>query len=116
AGCICERQSGLSRAGDRGAATRRPPDAGLPSDRARGCIDPRAVPRTGTPGGTPMSSDDVLTPDAIEFLHLLQREAGGAREEILGARAARAKRLRDGELTDFLEETQSVREGDWRVQ
>ncbi|MCW2978091.1 MAG: malate synthase, partial [Actinomycetia bacterium] len=31
------------------------------------------------------------------------------------ARDARAQRLRDGELPDFLEETSSVREGDWRV-
>jgi malate synthase len=62
-----------------------------------------------------MSTDDVLTPDAIEFLHLLSRELGGGREEILAARAARAQRLRDGELPEFLEETRSVREGDWRV-
>ena len=63
-----------------------------------------------------MSTDDVLTPDAIEFLHVLQRELGGGRAEILAARDARAQRLRDGELPDFLEETRSVREGDWRVQ
>ena len=62
-----------------------------------------------------MSADDVLTPDAIEFLQLLQRELGAGREEILAARGARAQRLRDGELPDFLEETRSVREGDWRV-
>ena len=62
-----------------------------------------------------MSADDVLTADAIEFLQLLQRELGAGREEILAARGARAQRLRDGELPDFLEETRSVREGDWRV-
>jgi malate synthase len=62
-----------------------------------------------------MSTDDVLTPDAIEFLQLLGREMGGGREEILAARATRAQRLRDGELPDFLEETRGVREGDWRV-
>jgi len=62
-----------------------------------------------------MKTDDVLTPEAIEFLQLLQRELGGGRDEILAARAARARRLRDGELPDFLEETRSVREGDWRV-
>jgi malate synthase len=62
-----------------------------------------------------MSADDVLTPDAVEFLQLLQRELGGGREELLAARVARAQRLRDGELPDFLEETRSVREGDWRV-
>jgi len=62
-----------------------------------------------------MSTDDVLTPEAIEFLHLLQRELGGERDELLAARHTRAERLRAGELPDFLEETRSVRESDWRV-
>ncbi|MGZ8716851.1 MAG: malate synthase A, partial [Gaiellaceae bacterium] len=62
-----------------------------------------------------MSADDVLTPEAVEFLHLLQRELGAGRDEVLAARDARAQRLRDGELPDFLEETRSVRESDWRV-
>ncbi|HEY2936122.1 MAG TPA: hypothetical protein VGJ25_05955, partial [Gaiellaceae bacterium] len=62
-----------------------------------------------------MKTDDVLTPEATEFLTLLQREFGGEREELLAARHARAKRLRDGELPDFLDGTRSVREGDWRV-
>jgi malate synthase len=62
-----------------------------------------------------MKTDDVLTAEASEFLHLLQREFGGEREELLAARHARARRLRDGELPDFLDETRSVREGDWRV-
>src|SRR5207245_2015752 len=67
------------------------------------------------PGGPRMSTDDVLTPDAVEFVRLLQRELGEGREEILAAREARAQRLRDGALPDFLEETSSVRAGDWRV-
>src|ERR1700731_3375201 len=62
-----------------------------------------------------MSADDVLTPEAVEFLQLLQRELGAGRDEVLAARAARAQRLRDGELPDFLEETAAVRQGDWRV-
>jgi malate synthase len=62
-----------------------------------------------------MNTDDVLTDEAREFLQLLQREFGGEREELLAARHARAERLRDGELPDFLDETRSVREGDWRV-
>jgi malate synthase len=62
-----------------------------------------------------MTADDVLSDDAREFLNLLQREFGGEREELLAARHARAARLRDGELPDFLEETASVRAGDWRV-
>jgi malate synthase len=62
-----------------------------------------------------MKTDDVLTPEATEFLSLLQRELGGEREELLAERQRRAERLRGGELPDFLEETRSVREGDWRV-
>ena len=59
-----------------------------------------------------MSTDDVLTPDAIEFLHMLQRALGSGRAEILAAREAHAQRLRDGELPDFLEETRHVRASD----
>jgi len=59
--------------------------------------------------------NDVLTPEAIEFLHLLQRELGDEREELLAERHRRAQRLREGELPDFLAETQQVRDGDWRV-
>jgi malate synthase len=62
-----------------------------------------------------MTTDDVLTPEAVEFLHLLQREFGGEREELLAARHERAQRLRDGELPDFLAETHAVRGDDWRV-
>jgi malate synthase len=59
--------------------------------------------------------NDVLTPEAIEFLHLLQRELGAEREELLAERQRRAQRLREGELPDFLAETEQVRDGDWRV-
>src|SRR5262249_34300394 len=77
---------------------------------------PRAPSTRSSAGGArPMSADDVLTPDATEFLHLLQRELGGEREELLASRHARAERLRAGELPDFLNETRAVREGDWRV-
>ncbi|HVC85355.1 MAG TPA: malate synthase A, partial [Solirubrobacteraceae bacterium] len=62
-----------------------------------------------------MNTDDVLTPDAIEFLALLGREFAGEREELLAARHARARRLRDGELPDFLPQTAAVRDGDWSV-
>jgi malate synthase len=58
---------------------------------------------------------DVLTPEAVEFLTQLHRRFGPQRRELLRARQERAQRLRDGELPDFLPETQSVREGDWLV-
>ena len=62
------------------------------------------------------NEQDVLTDDAVEFLTELEREFGPRRRELLAARQARAERLRDGELPDFLAETKSVREGDWRVE
>ncbi len=59
--------------------------------------------------------DEVLTPDALEFVAALQREFGGRRTELLEARARRRERLAAGELLDFLPETREVREGDWRA-
>src|SRR5918994_3947745 len=60
--------------------------------------------------------DGVLTEDARRFLTRLQREFGPRRSELLAARAARAERLREGELPDFLPETSHVRDDDWRVE
>jgi malate synthase len=62
-----------------------------------------------------MRAADVLTPDAVEFLTGLERRFGPRRRELLDARHARARRLREGELPDFLPDTAHVREGDWRV-
>src|SRR5580765_5619934 len=58
---------------------------------------------------------EILTPDALEFVALLQRELGSRRRELLAAREERWARLRGGELPDFLPETTEIREGDWRV-
>ena len=60
--------------------------------------------------------DDVLTPEARDFLTGLERRFGPRRRELLAARHERAQRLREGELPDFLPETASVREGGWRVE
>ncbi|MEX2614082.1 MAG: malate synthase A, partial [Gaiellaceae bacterium] len=57
----------------------------------------------------------VLTPEALELVAALEREFGGRREELLAARTERQERLSAGEMPDFLEETRSVREGDWQV-
>jgi malate synthase len=57
----------------------------------------------------------VLTTEALDLVVALQREFAGRREELLLARAERQERIEAGELPDFLDETRSVREGDWRV-
>ena len=62
-----------------------------------------------------MHTDDVLTSDALEFLTELEREFRDRRAELLARRAERLARLAAGELPDFLSETASVREGDWRI-
>jgi Malate synthase len=57
----------------------------------------------------------VLTLEALEFVAALQREFGSTREALLARRAERQAAFDAGELPDFLSETASVRERDWRV-
>jgi malate synthase len=57
----------------------------------------------------------VLTSEALDLMVALEREFRDRREELLLARAERQKRIEEGELPDFLESTDAVREGDWRV-
>ncbi|HEY2160181.1 MAG TPA: malate synthase A, partial [Solirubrobacteraceae bacterium] len=65
----------------------------------------------------PMDSgfEQVLTPEALEFLAELEHQFGGRRRELLEARTASRSRLRAGQLLDFLPETREIREGDWKV-
>jgi len=58
---------------------------------------------------------DVLTPEATAFLTELERTFGPRRRELLAKRNERARRLRAGELPDFLPETTSVRTSDWKI-
>jgi malate synthase len=59
--------------------------------------------------------ESVLTPEAIAFVAMLQREFNPRREELLARREARKARLDAGELPDFLPETKDVREREWTV-
>src|ERR1700744_3927831 len=58
---------------------------------------------------------EILTPKALEFLGALASNFEAERQRLLAARVARAEALRTGNLYDFLPETASVRQGDWRV-
>jgi malate synthase len=53
--------------------------------------------------------DDVLSPDALRFVALLQRELGPRRAELLARRHARTG------PPNFLDEAVEIRSGDWRV-
>jgi malate synthase len=59
--------------------------------------------------------DEVITPDALEFVAELQHRFGHRREELLEARGRRRARLADGALLDFLPDTKEIRNGDWTV-
>jgi malate synthase len=59
--------------------------------------------------------DEILTPEALNFIVGLERKFGARRRTLLAARAARQKRLDKGEKPDFLHQTRKVREGDWHV-
>jgi len=66
-------------------------------------------------GATEPGFEEVLTPDALEFVAALEHQFGPRRRELLAARARRRARFADGETLDFLPETSAVREGEWEV-
>lgn len=57
----------------------------------------------------------VLTADAVAFLIDLENEFGWRRGQILAGRIERQRRLGDGEMPDFLPETEDIRSGEWSV-
>jgi malate synthase len=58
---------------------------------------------------------EILAPDALALVELLQRELGPRRLELLQRRAERQRELDAGVRPDFLPETEDVRERDWQV-
>jgi malate synthase len=60
-------------------------------------------------------SDEILTPDALDFIGLLHRRFAATRTDLLGRRAARREEVRATGRLDFLAETADVRSGDWQV-
>jgi malate synthase len=59
--------------------------------------------------------DQVLTPEAIEFLVKLARAFEPTRRRLLQARHDRQKRIDAGELPTFLPDTAEIRESSWTV-
>jgi malate synthase len=59
--------------------------------------------------------DEILTPEALEFLAALHRRFEPRRSQILHSRVLRQAQYDAGELPGFLRETADVRSGDWRV-
>ena len=59
--------------------------------------------------------EEVLTPEALRFLGLLESTFGARRRELLAARQVRQAAISAGANLDFLPETAAVRAGDWKV-
>ncbi|HTV49988.1 MAG TPA: malate synthase A [Steroidobacteraceae bacterium] len=59
--------------------------------------------------------EEILTPDALEFLAALHRRFEPRRAQLLHARTQRQARYNAGELPDFLRETSEIRSAEWRV-
>ena len=59
--------------------------------------------------------EDILSPPALAFLANLHRRFDARRKELLGLRTERQKRFDAGETPNFLTETQTIRDGDWKV-
>ena len=57
----------------------------------------------------------LLTPEVQAFIGALHERFEPTRQVLLQKRVARQARLNAGELPDFLPETKTVRESDWRV-
>ncbi|HEU5288577.1 MAG TPA: malate synthase A [Candidatus Limnocylindria bacterium] len=60
-------------------------------------------------------AEELLTPEAIDFLTRLHREVEPTRLGLLDARQERWKALREGGTLGFLEETAGQRKAEWRV-
>ena len=58
---------------------------------------------------------EVLTAEALDFVAALTRAFRPRIDEALGNRARRRGRLAAGERLDFLPDTRTIREGDWKV-
>jgi malate synthase len=58
---------------------------------------------------------EILTPEALQFIESLEENFGARRRQILEARRLRSVRISEGELPDFLPETESVRTAEWSV-
>lgn len=66
-------------------------------------------------GAVPPAYAEILTPDALRFVAKLTRQFNPTRKALLAAREERQQRINEGETPDFLPETASIRNGDWRV-
>lgn len=59
--------------------------------------------------------EEILTPEALQFIGKLEQNFGDRRLELLAKREERQAQIDEGTLPDFLPQTAAIREGDWTV-
>ena len=60
--------------------------------------------------------DEILSPEALGFVAMLERRFGAERRRLLAQRGKVQAKLDAGENPDFLPETEKIREADWTVE
>src|SRR6478609_12166965 len=63
----------------------------------------------------PMAENEILTPEATEFLQALSARFEERRTSLLNQRKLRQQQYDRGELPKFLADTQSIRDAEWTV-
>jgi malate synthase len=58
---------------------------------------------------------EILTPEALAFIAELHKSFNPTRKELLQKRVKRQQEINAGKYPDFLPETASIRDGDWKV-
>jgi malate synthase len=66
-------------------------------------------------GDNPGGYELILSPEALEFVVDLHREFNPRRKKLLQDREEKQKEIDGGKFPDFLQETRTIREGDWKV-
>jgi len=74
-------------------------------------IQPNQLPGVEILATQDSQTEQILTPDALEFVVDLERRFGPRRRELLAAREERQRRLDEGERPDFLAQTADIRDG-----
>src|SRR5438045_38165 len=77
---------------------------------------PRSQPegvKIGAP--IPIGCEEILTPEAVAFLVQLHRRFDPRRRELLERRITRQRAIDQGQLPDFLSETESIRKSNYTV-
>jgi malate synthase len=76
---------------------------------------PNSQPKIEILPESPARYQEILTPQALEFVAALSRRFEGTRQQLLARRRERQKQLDAGQLPGFLPETAATRAADWKV-